>query len=244
MAEPKIIFEDDSIIVVDKPSGMSVHADSRSTAPTLVDWLLARYPDLAGVGETQRLRDGTVIERPGIVHRLDRETSGALVVARTPQAYARLKKQFARREVHKTYRAFVYGVVKEDRGLIDKPLGRARGSGSRRSVRDPHGTLREAQTAFRTIARTGAAALAPASYIEVFPKTGRTHQIRVHLAYTHHPVVGDALYAAGQPLILGFSRLALHALSLSFTHPSTGAQVIYTAPLPPDFVEAERRLAS
>ncbi len=241
MSEPKIIFKDDSIIVVNKPSGMSVHADGRSTAPNLADWLALRFPDIKGVGEPQKLQDGSVIERPGIVHRLDRETSGIIVIARTEIAYARLKKQFIRHEIQKTYRAFVHGVVKEERGIIDKPLGRARGSGSRRSVRDPHGTLREAQTAYRTIARSGEGETA-ASYVEVFPKTGRTHQIRVHLASVHHPVVCDKLYAPGRECILGFSRLALHALSLSFTHPGTGEAVVFEAPLPPDFLEAEKQI--
>ena len=241
MDEPKIIFEDDSIIVINKPSGMSVHADGRSTASNLADWLVSRFPEIKGVGEPQKLQNGSIIERPGIVHRLDRETSGGVVIARTQAAYARLKKQFTRHEIQKTYRAFVYGVVKEDRGIIDKPLGRARGSGSRRSVRDPHGTLREAQTAYRTIVRSGDGKT-PASYIEVFPKTGRTHQIRVHLASVHHPVICDKLYASGRECILGFSRLALHALSLSFTHPQTEQTVVFEAPLPPDFLEAERQI--
>jgi len=245
MTEPKIIFEDASIIVVDKPSGISVHSDGRSTAPTLVDWLIARFPEIKDIGETQKLQDGSVIARPGIVHRLDRDTSGVVVVARTQPAYVRLKKQFARHEIQKTYRAFVYGAVKDDRGIIDKPLGRAQGSGSRRSVRNPHGVLREAQTAFRTISRTrpGTPAMETASYLEVFPKTGRTHQIRVHLAFIHHPVVCDKLYGPKLPPVLGFERLALHALSLSFTHPGTGKPVVFSAPLPDDFVEAERQIS-
>ena len=243
MTSPKIIYEDDSIIVVDKPSGMSVHSDGKSDAPTLVDWLLERFPEIKDIGETQKLQNGAVIARPGIVHRLDRDTSGIIVVARTQQAYARLKKQFARHEIQKTYRAFVHGAVKEDRGVIDKPLGRARGSGSRRSVRNPHGALREAQTAFRTISRSQTGAPAAASYIEVFPKTGRTHQIRVHLAFIHHPVVCDKLYGPNLPPILGFSRLALHALSLSFAHPESGVQVLFTAQLPSDFIEAERQIS-
>src|SRR3989344_1170952 len=243
MKEPKIIYEDDAILVIDKPVGMSVHPDGKTAGVTLADWLLAQYPELEGVGESQKLIDGSEAARGGIVHRIDRDTSGILVVARTQRAYERLKQQFAEREIQKTYRAFVYGSVKDDRGIIDKPIGRARGSGSRRSVRDPHGELREAQTAFRVIARTRAGVPDPASYLEVFPKTGRTHQIRVHLASVHHPVVCDKLYAPSRPPILGFTRLALHALKIVFTHPTTKKAVTFEAPLHPDFLDAERLLS-
>jgi 23S rRNA pseudouridine1911/1915/1917 synthase len=240
MNEPEILYEDDSIIVVNKPSGLIVHAAHKETSAednersyvgekTLVEWLLHRYPELHTVGEDSI--------RPGIVHRIDRDTSGAMVVARTQKSYVRLKRQFQKREFKKTYRAFVYGKIKEERGIINKPLGRTRGSGSQRSVRDPHGTLREAQTVFHTLYTGGEASL-----LEIFPKTGRTHQIRVHLAAIDHPVICDSLYARRRGPLLGFSRLALHAYSLSFSHPETGKEVIFQAPLPEDFVQAEKEL--
>jgi 23S rRNA pseudouridine1911/1915/1917 synthase len=235
--EPRIIYEDECILALNKPSGLLVHAAPGSDEETLSDWLLKKYPALANVGEPHPLPDGTQAPRPGIVHRLDKETSGIMLVARTPEAFTRLKRQFARRDVQKTYRAFVYGTVKEERGIIDRPLGRTRGSGSRRSVKDPHGELREAQTVFRRIGSGK-----EASHLEVFPKTGRTHQIRVHFSSIGHPVILDALYAPGRPALLGFSRLALHAFSLSFEHPQTKERMALQAPLPPEFIAAEEEL--
>ena len=234
--EPVVIYEDADIIVIDKPAGMPVHADGRHERATLVDWLAVRYPELKGVGETQTLADGTVIERPGIVHRIDRETSGIMVVARNADSYEFLKEQFKEREVKKVYRAFVYGVINDERGIIDKPIGSSRGGLGPRSARRPLGTTREAQTMYRVIERGEGA-----TYVEVFPKTGRTHQIRVHFAAIQKPIVADVLYAPSRPPILGFTRLALHALSVSFTHPN-GEEVSFSAPLPADFVEAEQKL--
>jgi 23S rRNA pseudouridine1911/1915/1917 synthase len=235
--EPTLIYEDESIIVVNKPAGIMVHEDGVHAYPTLVDWLIKKFPELRGVGEPQTLTNGTEIERPGIVHRLDRETSGVLVVARTQQAFDALKEQFQNREVRKTYRAFVYGGLKDERGIIDKPIGSARGGLGPRSAKLPHGQLRDAVTVYRVLAHG-----AGASYVDVFPKTGRTHQIRVHFAAIQHPVVGDRMYASRRPAILGFSRVALHAHALSFTHPQTGEPVQFESPLPADFVAAEAAL--
>jgi len=234
--EPIVIYEDESLIVINKPAGMPVHADGKHDRATLVDWLLVRYPELKGVGEEQRLSDGTLIERPGIVHRIDRETSGVLVVARTQHAFEKMKQQFQNREVKKTYRAFVYGVLNDERGIIDKPIGSGRGGKGPRSALKPHGEMREAQTMYRVIERGD-----EATYVEVFPKTGRTHQIRVHFAAIQKPIVADSLYAPSRAPILGFKRLALHALSVSFTHPK-GGEVSFSAPLPADFAEAEKLL--
>ena len=234
--EPIVIYEDEDIIVINKPAGMPVHADGRHERATLVDWLAVRYPELKGVGEQQTLPNGEVIDRPGIVHRIDRETSGLIIIARTQNSYEFLKEQFKEREVKKTYRAFVYGVLNDERGIIDKPIGSSRGGLGPRSARRPLGTTREAQTMYRVIARGQ-----DATYVEVFPKTGRTHQIRVHFAAIQKPIVADVLYAPSRPPILGFKRLALHALSASFTHPN-GEEVTFSAPLPADFVEAEAKL--
>ena len=251
MQEPTILYQDPSVIIVNKPAGLLVHAASREggDAPTLAGWIAERFPQVAEVGELHDPSEGEEIARGGIVHRLDRDTSGVMVIAATQKAFDKLKRQFAEHEARKTYRTFVYGIVNEDRGVIDKPIGRGRGSGSSRSARDPHGTLREARTTFRTISR-GADRANPgnlesrASYLEVFPETGRTHQIRVHLSFIHHPVVHDPLYAPGRPALLGFDRLALHAYKLAFIHPATREQVSFTAPLPADFEEAEKRLAT
>lgn len=232
--EPSVIYEDKDIIVINKPAGLPVHADGRHERATLVDWLAVHYPELKGVGEEQTLPDGTIIDRPGIVHRLDADTSGVLVVARTKKSFEFLKSQFQNRETKKVYRAFVYGPLKDERGIIDKPIGSARGGKGPRSARTLHGITRDAQTAYRVIKKNK-----EVSYVEAFPKTGRTHQIRVHFSSIQHPIICDKLYAAGRPPLLGFTRLALHALSLSFTHPD-GREVTFEAPLPADFAEAAK----
>ncbi|MGH7141664.1 MAG: RluA family pseudouridine synthase [Minisyncoccia bacterium] len=245
--DPRIIFEDESIVALDKPSGLLVHP---ATLPedrplgvdlkdgplegesTLADWLLQKFPMVEGVGEEGRF---------GIVHRLDQGTSGVMITAKTQQAYVRLKKQFAHREVQKTYRAFVYGKVKNARGIIDKAIGRS--STGNRTAQLPalshklQAATRESRTTFKTLLRAPAA-----SYLELFPETGRTHQIRVHLSALQHPIIGDERYAPNREPILGFTRLALHALALSFSHPITGKEASFTAPLPPDFLAAEVQL--
>jgi len=213
--EPRILFEDSELVVVDKPAGMIVHSDGKHDYPALDDWLRARYGEIF------------------LVHRIDRQTSGVLCVARAEAAYEFVKEQFKERQVRKVYRAFVYGALGEERGMITKPVGSSRGGLGPRSARAPYGKERDAQTLWRRI-RNGEGA----AYIEVFPKTGRTHQIRVHMAAVGHPVVADTLYAPGRPAMLGFERLALHALSLTLTHPS-GQEMGFTASLPPDFIAAE-----
>ncbi len=242
MTEPTILYQDDQIVVINKPTGMPVHAAAHVPHEgTLAAWLVQKFPQIAEVGEKEVLSDGTQVTRPGIVHRLDRDTSGIMVAALTHEAFESLREQFSAHEVRKIYRAFVYGVIADDRGIINKPIGRTRGSGSHRGVRDTHGTMREAQTTFRTMARRGKGNDG-ASYLEVFPTTGRTHQIRVHLSAIQHPIVCDPLYGRGKPPLFGFDRLALHALSLTFIHPTTGQQVSFEAPLPADFQEAERQM--
>lgn len=253
--KPTVLHEDTDLVVIDKPAGLMVHGDGRFAGETLVDWVLATYPEMEGIGEAmdiatedplsdeegpkEKMAAGT-IERPGIVHRLDKDTSGVLLLARTAIAHGRLKKQFMSRAMRKTYRAFVYGNVTQERGTIDRPIGKSRSDFRQWSAgRGPRGTVREARTDFRTIMHA-----AEASYVEVFPQTGRTHQIRVHFKAIHRPVICDSLYAPGRPALLGFSRLALHARSIAFTHPATGEDVLFEAPLPADFVEAERQLAA
>ena len=219
--EPSILFEDAELIVVNKPAGMVVHPDGIHDYPALDAWLSGKYGEIF------------------LVHRIDRETSGTVAVARSERAQNFLRAQFKEREVRKVYRSFVYGALKEERGTIERPIGSSRGGLGPRSARAPKGTMREATTTWRLIKnRQGQDS---AAYIEVFPKTGRTHQIRVHLAAIGHPVVCDSLYAPGRPAMLGFKRLALHALSLTLLHPSLG-EMTFVAPLPPDFVAAEKLL--
>lgn len=227
--EPTILFENDDLVAIDKPSGLMTHPDGRSTEPSASDWFAKRYPDSATVGETQRLPDGTELARPGVVHRLDRETSGVLVFAKTPEAHAFLKEAFQAREAKKTYLAMTYGAPKEKKGTIDFVIGRSRQDFRLRSAQPKaKGILREAITHYKVLAEAGEYAL-----MELHPETGRTHQIRVHLKAIHHPIVADPLYAPNRERPQGMERLALHAFRLDLPLPSGGRHLL-EAPLPPD----------
>lgn len=218
MQEPKIIFEDESVVVVDKPAGMIVYPDGKHDYPALSHWLEKKYSEFH------------------FVHRIDRETSGVLAVAKTERMHAYLKQQFQDREVKKVYRAFVHGALKEERGLIERPIGSARGGRGPRSATRPHGVEREASTTWKRLLNGNGVA-----YIETYPKTGRTHQIRVHCAAIQHPIVMDQLYGPGRPELLGFKRLALHAYSLTLMFPGKKEKT-FIAPLPEDFQYAEAEL--
>lgn len=232
--ELPIIYEDDDLVAIDKPVGVMAHPDGHSVEETVSEWFAARYPEAAHVGEPGKLSDGTAIERPGIVHRLDRDTSGVMVLAKTPEAHAFLKQSFQEHEVHKTYMAFVYGNFKEDkRGTITFPIGRSSKDFRLRSAqRGAKGRMREAITRFEVVGET-----ATHSLLKVMPETGRTHQIRVHLKAVHHPIVCDTLYAPNHPCDLGFSRLGLHAEILDLPRAS-GERLTLTSPLPPELEAA------
>ncbi len=238
--ELPILFENDDIVAVDKPAGVMTHPDGRTTEPTASDWFLKRYPASALVGETQRLPDGSEIARPGVVHRLDRDTSGVLVFAKTPEAHAFLKEAFQNRTAKKTYLAFVYGVPKEKKGTIEFSIGRSRKDFRLRSAQPKaKGTLREALTRYEVGGedKEGKYAL-----LYCYPETGRTHQIRVHLKAIHHPVMCDPLYAPGHAPALGLTRLALHALRLDIPLPG-GERVVIESPIPADMQEAYKAVA-
>lgn len=233
-----LLFEDDDVVAINKPAGLVVHEDGRTIEPTVVDWIRATHPSIIGVGEPMHLQNGNVIERPGIVHRLDRDTSGALLIAKNQEAFLFLKQQFQNHEIEKRYHAFVYGNFKELTATIDKPIGRSAGDFRRWS--SGKGTrlhTRPAITRYTVLLQNKEAA-----YLDLSPKTGRTHQIRVHLQTIGHPVVCDSRYAPNKPPILGFKRLALHAALLSLTLPSGGPLTI-EAPEPEDFVHAKGLLA-
>lgn len=231
--ELPILFENEDLVAVNKPAGIMTHPDGRNTEATASDWFAANYPESATVGETQRLPDGTELARPGVVHRLDRETSGVLVFAKTNEAHAFLKEAFQNREAKKTYLAFTYGTPKEKKGTIEFSIGRSRQDFRLRSAQPKaKGTLREAITHYLVLAEENGYGL-----IKLMPETGRTHQIRVHLKAIHHPVVADALYAPGRKNELGFERLALHSYRLDLPLPQ-GSRELLTAPLPPDFQAA------
>lgn len=231
----KIIYEDDDIIAVNKPAGLVVHSDGRTKELTLVDWLIEKYPNIKEVGEPMHNSGGGTIWRPGIVHRLDRETSGVLIVAKTPKSFDFLKKQFQERNIKKTYRAFVYGSVTDDFGVIERKIGRSTSDFRKWSAEyGAKGELRDAVTEYKVLERGKGA-----TYLEISPRSGRTHQIRVHMKFLGHPLVGDSLYAPKGPKILGFSRTALHAFSISIEDLS-GKTIRIEAPMPLDFKKAVR----
>ena len=239
--EPTILFENDDVLVIDKPSGMRVHNDAHAEGETVADWFLRRQPAAAGVGETQSLPDGTLLERSGVVHRLDRDTSGVLILAKTQTAYEHLKTQFHDRIAKKEYRAFVYGLMKDKWGTIDRPIGRSAKSPKLRSAqRGAKGTLRDAVTQWELIGQSYTHA-----YLKLRPKTGRTHQLRTHLKAVDRPIVMDPLYATDHHRNtmdnLGFDRLALHAHMLEIVLPN-GEEQRFIAPMPQIFEEAAEKL--
>jgi len=217
----EIPYEDEHLLVVDKPAGLVVHPAPGHSSGTLVHGLLAH--DVEGGDEP---------ERPGIVHRLDRDTSGLLVVARSPEAHRRLQEMVKAREVTREYLALVVGRPLSQRGLIEAPIGRDRHDGQRHSLDTD--MPRDAVTHFEVEELLPRHAL-----LRVTLETGRTHQIRVHLAAIDLPVAGDPVY--GRPAELGLERQFLHAARLAFTHPITGAEIDVSSPLPGDLAAALER---
>jgi 23S rRNA pseudouridine1911/1915/1917 synthase len=224
-----IVYEDEVLIVVDKPAGMVIHPAPGHQSGTLVNALLAHCPELAATG------GGAQDARPGVVHRLDRDTSGLILVAKNEQIRRALQRQFQARQVHKVYVALLEGQLQTARGRIEAPLGRDPRHRQRMAV-VPGG--REAVTEYRLLAsfRGG-----DYSLVEAEPKTGRTHQIRVHFASIGHPVVGDAVYGRRRTR-LPVARQFLHAQRLGFNHPLTGQAMEFEAPLPEDLTAVLRLL--
>jgi 23S rRNA pseudouridine1911/1915/1917 synthase len=213
----EILFEDDDLLVLNKPAGLVVHPGAGHAQHTLVNALLHHCPSLSGIGGK---------ERPGIVHRLDKETSGCLVVAKNDEAHRGLSEQFAERSVEKIYLALVAGKLRKGAGIIEASIGRHPKDRQRMSVRSSRG--RAAKTEYRVLRSSSEASL-----VECKLHTGRTHQIRVHLHHLGHPVLGDKVYAA--KLARTFPRQMLHAWKLGFTHPRTGKRMNFEAPLSKDF---------
>lgn len=245
MTEPKIIFENDDVLVIDKPVGLSVHGEGADPTGTVVEWFLCRVPTARGVGEPRIGKEGKEIERSGIVHRLDRDTSGVMILAKNQPSFDHLKNQFLNKEVRKEYRALVYGAMKERWGTINRSIGRSAKDWKLRSAdRGARGHLREAVTEWECL-KTAEYHDEPFSYVKLRPKTGRMHQLRVHLKAIGRPIVGDKLYAAnvlGKGNDLGLNRLALHAFSLELTLPSLERKS-FEAAIPTEFVSAIELLA-
>ncbi|MCL0102202.1 RluA family pseudouridine synthase [Dehalococcoidia bacterium] len=209
-----VVHEDKDLLVIDKPAGLTVHPGPGHPDHTLVNAVLAHCPDLTGI-------KGTV--RPGIVHRLDKETSGLIIVAKNDHSQTILSAQMKNREIHKHYLALVRGIVPFEFQAIDAPIGRDLQNRKRMAVTT---NGRQAKTECRTVEKREAHTLLKCKLI-----TGRTHQIRVHLASIGHPVIGDPIYGRKDPLL---QRQFLHAASLCFQHPTTGLPIKCQAPLPPD----------
>jgi 23S rRNA pseudouridine1911/1915/1917 synthase len=227
-----ILHEDEHMVVVNKPAGLVVHPAPGHSSGTLVNALLHHCPDLAGIGAELR---------PGIVHRLDKDTSGTLVVAKTAAALEHLAAQFKARAVHKDYLALVHGRMATAAGVIRLPIGRHPVDRQRMSTRSR--SPRQAETGWRVERRLGAFSL-----LRVDLRTGRTHQIRVHCAAIHHPVLGDPVYARSRPapaslaeparsLLSGLRRQMLHAWRIELSHPATGERRLFESPLPADMLE-------
>ncbi len=216
--EFRIIYEDDQILVVDKPAGLVVHPGAGVKSGTLVHGLLYRYPEISNIGSPAR---------PGIVHRLDKDTSGVMVVTRTGAAYRSLREQFEERSVHKTYLALALGRFKEKKGIIDLPIGRHVRQREKISVRTRK--PRVAITHYEVLKE-----FKDTTLLALRPVTGRTHQLRVHMSATGHPLAGDTRYGGGGRLKPGINRLFLHAWKLKFRHPVSGAEVEFVSPLPED----------
>ncbi|MFA5095481.1 MAG: RluA family pseudouridine synthase [Candidatus Paceibacterota bacterium] len=260
----KILFEDSNILAIDKPSGVSVHPDGRSKEETITDWVVKKYPKIKNVGEPIFF-EGKEIKKPGIVHRLDKETSGVLLLVKNQKAYEFFKNQFKGREIKKTYHSIVSGFVKNDHGTINKPIGRSPKDFRRHLAgRGVRGELREAITEYRVLKRFFTAPVVPFlgvsqadeprgsaprargdsdpkkkmperfSYLEIHPKTGRTHQIRVHMKYINHPVACDSLYNPNGSCPKGLKRLALHAKSIEFKN-LKDKTIKVESPLPLEF---------
>ncbi len=219
-----VIYEDSDLIVVNKPRGMVVHPAAGNYSGTLVNALLAHCKDLSGIGG---------VERPGIVHRLDKETSGLIVAAKNDLAHNALAKQFKSREVKKEYIALVHGLIKEDEGVVEKKIGRH--PKDRKKMAVVKGG-RESVSAYNVLERFSNYTL-----VKVILKTGRTHQIRVHLSSIGHPLVGDRVYGSRHE-DFDLSGQMLHAKRLGFIHPRTGKEMLFEAALPKDMEELLRKL--
>lgn len=221
-----IVYEDDELLVVDKPAGMVVHPAPGNHSGTLVNALMYHC------GDALSSINGVI--RPGIVHRIDKDTSGLLMVAKTDRVHNALSAQLAEHSITRRYKAIVYSNIKEDEGTVDKPIGRDPGNRLRNAV--VYTNSKNAVTHYRVLERFGGFTL-----VEAVLETGRTHQIRVHMAYIRHPLLGDTLYGPAKNRY-GAKRQMLHAGVLGFVHPVTGEYMEFNSPLPQDFEDVLAKL--
>ncbi len=225
-----VIYEDENILVINKSAGMPVHPDATHKSGTLIQEILKTHPEIKNVGDEPEIR-------PGIVHRLDKDTSGVLIVAKNQPAFKFLKKQFQERKVKKTYLALVVGELKNKTGVINLPIGRSKTPLRRLASEKALGKLREALTEYKVLESFEK----KYTLVEVYPKTGRTHQIRAHFKAIGHPLVCDKLYAKKPFCLFGLSRHFLHAFSLELTLPDE-SRSRFEADLPDDLKQVLKSL--
>lgn len=229
----KIVFENKDFIIIDKPAGLIVHNDGKDKTKdidSVAKQIINLYPEIKSIGEQDER-----YERSGIVHRLDTDTSGIMIIARTQKFYDFIKTQFQGHGIEKEYHAVVYGHFKDDKGYIKDPIGRSK-SDFRKYVcgRHARGELRSAETYYEILSK-GEVKGEKISYLKVLPKTGRTHQIRVHMKHIHHGIVADSLYMPNNPN-LGLTRQALHAYKLTFKN-HNGEILSFEADIPKDILD-------
>ncbi len=234
---PRVVAETPDLLAIDKPAGLITHRDGRTEEPSLAEWIAEHFPTMTSVGEPWISPQGERVRVCGLVHRLDRTTSGIIVAAKHDAAFAMLKQAFKERRVEKRYRALVYGHVPKDHGVIVAEIART-GVAPKRWCAKPSRAhdKRAAITHWRLLSRLTSPEGEQVSYLELEPKTGRTHQLRVHLASIGHPIVADHLYAEGKGPLAGITRPALHALEIAFE--IDGRRYAFSAPLAEDMASA------
>ena len=240
----KTIYEDNNVLVINKPAGLAVHGDSFNDRETLVDWLLKKYPEVEDVGESMIGVNGEEIKKPGIVHRLDKDTSGVMIIAKNQETFLFLKEQFQNHTVRKSYQAIVAGRIsfapEEMSRTINLPIGRSRTDARVRVARrNAESTLREAVTIYKVLKNFGK----DFTYIEAYPQTGRTHQLRAHFKAIGHPIICDKLYYPEGLCPVTLDRQALHSFSLEIKLPKIGKKR-FEAPIPADLQKTLENIKS
>ena len=247
-----VVFENKNLLIINKPAGLIVHSDGKTKEPSVVDWIYNYYSEIRGIGENMRIEyKGEIIEieRPGIVHRIDRDTSGVLVIAKTQESFIYLKQCFKDCKIEKTYQALVYGHVRDNSGFITQPIGRHhKDFRMKMAGKRARGILREAFTEYCVMSRyedrtkkDKQRKYQKYTFVECMPKTGRTHQIRVHFKWLNHPIVADSLYRGKRKETLLLQRTALHAKKICFID-SDGNLINVSIPLAVDIQEALAKL--